>query len=67
MGKTSGFTIGPTVEPTTRGLWMWAEPYKYTTASGKSISVLFLDTEGFYASNVSEIYVSASFTTLSYF
>jgi hypothetical protein len=57
MGKTNGFTIGPTVEPTTRGLWMWPEPYKYTTNTGKSVSVLLLDTEGFYASNVSEIYV----------
>lgn len=56
MGRVSGFKLGPTVEPSTRGLWMWGAPIQVTNSEGKKISVLFIDTEGFFANNVSESY-----------
>lgn len=34
-------------------LWIWGSPVKITQGA-EEISVIFLDTEGFYASNVSE-------------
>ncbi len=37
-----------------QGIWMWGSPKKYKAANGKEYQILFLDTEGFYANNVSE-------------
>lgn len=56
MGKTQGFGIGPSVRPETMGIWMWGQPLKMTLPSGKQLSLIFLDTEGFAATNVSENY-----------
>lgn len=56
MGKTKGFGIGPSVRPETMGIWMWGEPLKVQLPSGQPISLIFLDTEGFAATNVSENY-----------
>jgi len=55
MSKTKGFKLGPTMLPSTMGLWVWGNPLK-TTIDGKEVSVIFLDTEGFYANSVSEAY-----------
>lgn len=51
MGRTSGFALGPTTEPQTRGLWMWNTPIET-----QDHSIVFLDTEGLFASNISESY-----------
>ncbi|KAI1305312.1 Guanylate-binding protein 1 [Halotydeus destructor] len=56
MGKGTGFGVGPSVQPMTMGIWMWGKPAKMKTADGEEISVIFLDTEGFAANNVSENY-----------
>ncbi|KAK8756581.1 hypothetical protein V5799_000715 [Amblyomma americanum] len=56
MGKTKGFGIGPSVRPETMGIWMWGEPLKVKLPSGQQLSLIFLDTEGFAATNVSENY-----------
>ncbi|XP_037523747.1 guanylate-binding protein 1 isoform X1 [Rhipicephalus sanguineus] len=56
MGKTKGFGIGPSVQPETMGIWMWGEPLKVQLPSGQQLSLIFLDTEGFAATNVSENY-----------
>lgn len=56
MGKTQGFGIGPSVRPETMGIWMWGQPLKMTLSSGQQLSLIFLDTEGFAATNVSENY-----------
>lgn len=42
MGRTAGFQLGPTVRPTTEGLWVWGAPMK----DSSGMRVLFLDTEG---------------------
>ena len=56
MGKYNGFGVGPYVRPQTMGIWMWGKPLTLTLESGDRISVVFLDTEGFAANNVSESY-----------
>ncbi|XP_071948845.1 guanylate-binding protein 6-like [Antedon mediterranea] len=58
MGKRQGFgfNIGPFVKPETMGIWMWGKPLPVTLSSGQNISLIFLDTEGFAANNVSESY-----------
>lgn len=57
MGKSMGFGIGPSVEPKTMGIWMWGQPMQYVSSRiGKKLSLVFLDTEGFAASNITENY-----------
>ncbi|CAG2111870.1 unnamed protein product [Medioppia subpectinata] len=56
MGKSSGFGVGPDVRPKTMGIWMWGKPTQYTLESGLKVWIVFLDTEGFAANNVTENY-----------
>lgn len=58
MGKSTGFGIGPTVQPKTMGIWMWGKPLVFRSARAgmKEINLVFLDTEGFAANNVTENY-----------
>ena len=43
--KNSGFGVGPTINPCTKGLWVWREPIE-TEYNGEKISVLVVDSEG---------------------
>lgn len=61
MRKGSGFGVGPSVQPETMGIWMWGQPAHMTTPEGHEVNVIFLDTEGFAANNVSENYDSKVF------
>ncbi|XP_072177130.1 uncharacterized protein [Diadema setosum] len=58
MGKkrSVGFRVGPSLRPETMGVWMWGKPAQMTLGSGQDVAVIFLDTEGFAANNVSETY-----------
>ncbi|XP_063966491.1 guanylate-binding protein 2-like [Lytechinus pictus] len=58
MGKQTqlGFRVGPSLRPETMGIWMWGKPTQMTLSSGENVAVIFLDTEGFAANNVSETY-----------
>lgn len=57
MGKSTGFGIGPSVQPKTMGIWMWGKPMVVSSAkAGQRINIIFLDTEGFAANNVTENY-----------
>jgi len=51
LGRSSGFGVGPTINPCTRGLWIWSEPIQGTTPNGEPINVLIVDTEGLGAYN----------------
>ncbi len=57
-GATAGFELGPTVHPKTQGLWLWNEVL--STPTGQRF--VLLDTEGFYASNVSSTYDAKIFS-----
>lgn len=57
MGKSTGFGIGPSVQPKTMGIWMWGQPLVVDSSrAGRNINLVFLDTEGFAANNVTENY-----------
>lgn len=48
LNRTKGFSVGPTINPCTKGLWMWNKPIlgldSYTNSK---IPILLIDTEGF--------------------
>lgn len=46
LNREKGFGVGPTVNPCTKGLWIWGAPILGTTADGKAIKILVIDTEG---------------------
>ncbi|KAL3682521.1 hypothetical protein R1sor_000543 [Riccia sorocarpa] len=46
LGRSSGFQVGPTHRPCTKGLWMWSTPLKRTAPDGSEYSLLLLDSEG---------------------
>lgn len=46
LNRPSGFGVGPTINPCTKGLWIWKQPIPGTTPDGESIDVLVIDTEG---------------------
>jgi len=46
MNKQAGFTVGPTVQRCTRGIWIWGRPRIGKLASGEECWCVLLDTEG---------------------
>eukprot|EP01135_Chromosphaera_perkinsii_P011048 Nk52_evm7s2325 gene=Nk52_evmTU7s2325 len=71
--EDAGFKLGPSVEPTTMGIWSWGRPQivvrepknpgnvddmsaEEKQQEEEKVAVLYLDTEGFSARNISETY-----------
>ena len=46
LNKSGGFSVGPTINPCTKGLWMWSKTIPAHTPDGKPINALIIDTEG---------------------
>ena len=46
LDRSDGFGVGPTINPCTKGVWMWGKPVKGMTPDGDPINVIILDTEG---------------------
>ena len=46
LNRSSGFSVGPSINPCTKGLWMWTKPIPAHTPQGKPINVIIIDTEG---------------------
>lgn len=44
--RAKGFTVGPTINRCTRGIWLWGEPIMCTTVTGERCACIILDTEG---------------------
>lgn len=47
LNRQKGFSVGPTVNPCTKGLWIWSKPIYGIGAGGKRLPILLIDTEGF--------------------
>ena len=47
LNRQKGFSVGPTINPCTKGLWIWSKPIFGEDSSGKPLPVLLIDTEGF--------------------
>ena len=46
LGRSNGFGVGPTVNPCTKGLWIWGRPLAGFNEDGDPINVLVVDSEG---------------------
>jgi hypothetical protein len=46
LNRSSGFSVGPSINPCTKGLWIWPTHIHGTTPDGSPINVLIIDTEG---------------------
>jgi hypothetical protein len=52
-GKSSGFSVGGTVQAHTKGIWMWGAPLQLS-APGAPDNLLLLDTEGLQSLSATE-------------
>lgn len=46
LDRSDGFGVGPTINPCTKGVWMWSKPLEGMTPDGEPINVIIMDTEG---------------------
>ena len=46
LNRQKGFGVGPSINPCTKGLWIWGTPLSGTTPDGKPINILVVDSEG---------------------
>ena len=46
LNQNRGFPVGPTINPCTKGIWMWGRPLKGFTKEGKNVNIIILDSEG---------------------
>eukprot|EP01100_Stratorugosa_tubuloviscum_P007191 TRINITY_DN300_c1_g1_i2.p1 TRINITY_DN300_c1_g1~~TRINITY_DN300_c1_g1_i2.p1 ORF type:complete len:1251 (-),score=548.87 TRINITY_DN300_c1_g1_i2:82-3834(-) len=51
LDRQSGFEIGSSVQPCTRGIYIWGKPLDCTLSTGQTVKAIFLDTEGISAFN----------------
>ena len=46
LNREKGFGVGPTVNPCTKGLWIWGTAIAGLSPDGEALNVLIIDTEG---------------------
>ncbi|KAJ6865922.1 guanylate-binding protein 3-like isoform X2 [Populus alba x Populus x berolinensis] len=46
LGRSTGFQVGSTHQPCTKGIWIWSEPLKRAALGGTEYSLVLLDCEG---------------------
>lgn len=46
LNRQGGFGVGPTVNPCTKGIWVWGQPIKGQTPEGDPVNLLIMDSEG---------------------
>lgn len=46
LNRKSGFGVGPTVNPCTKGIWIWGKAIPGTNSEGEKCNVVVLDSEG---------------------
>lgn len=46
LNRSGGFSVGPSINPCTKGLWMWNKTIPAHTPDGQPINVMIIDTEG---------------------
>ncbi len=62
LNRSSGFGVGPTVNPCTKGLWVWGTPIKGKTANDEDVNIIVIDTEGIGALDEDETHDTKIFT-----
>jgi hypothetical protein len=46
LNRQRGFGVGPTINPCTKGIWIWGTPLSGFNTKGEPINVLVVDSEG---------------------
>ena len=41
-----GFAVGPTINPKTKGIWIWGKPLTCKTNKNELVNVIVMDSEG---------------------
>lgn len=62
LNRKSGFGVGPTINPCTKGIWLWGRPINGTLSDGSACSVVIVDTEGLGALDQDNDYDSRIFS-----
>ena len=47
LNRQKGFSVGPTINPCTKGLWIWSRPIFGGNNNENPLPILLIDTEGF--------------------
>lgn len=62
LNRKSGFGVGPTINPCTKGIWLWGRPINGSLSDGSPCSVVVVDTEGLGALDQDNDYDSKIFS-----
>ncbi len=62
LNRSSGFSVGPSINPCTKGLWIWSKPLSGFSPDGTPLNVLIIDTEGIGATDEDQNHDSKIFT-----
>jgi len=62
LNRGSGFSVGPSINPCTKGLWIWSKPISGYSSDGTPLNVLIIDTEGIGATDEDQNHDSKIFT-----
>jgi hypothetical protein len=46
LNRQRGFGVGPTINPCTKGIWLWGTPLCGTSQNGEAINIIIVDSEG---------------------
>lgn len=46
LNRQKGFGVGPTINPCTKGIWIWGTPLSGFNTNGEPINILVADSEG---------------------
>jgi uncharacterized protein YlzI (FlbEa/FlbD family) len=46
LNQKTGFEVGPTTNPKTKGIWIWGKPLIFKNSQDEIINVIILDSEG---------------------
>lgn len=47
LNRSNGFSVGPSINPCTKGLWMWSKPITSSSDEFHNMPLMLIDTEGF--------------------
>ena len=46
LNRQKGFGVGPSINPCTKGIWMWGTPLSGFSKEGEPLTVIVIDSEG---------------------
>ena len=62
LNRSNGFSVGPSINPCTKGLWIWSKPISGHSEDGVPLNIFVIDTEGIGATDEDQNHDSKIFT-----